>query len=258
VEYGLYSNDEFAKLSENFVCVRTYVGVSGTEAMLKQYGIVGTRGKGKGPWVQGNNVDYVFFSPNLKPLTHEGLKEAAPEPTAESQNSIRWRYTVAGAGAKETIALVATQAMKKILERYPPQDQEAIRIPWQLNAATAVHFASYEDRRIVLVPTVQGAVSAKLSESLADPAVLRKHVHNYVFLKVGPEVPAELRQAMKQAGPDGLVIVERPQGRTRASPWQATPVLAVSPGPHTPADVLQLFDKHARPPGWDAKLSLAK
>jgi hypothetical protein len=49
VEYGLYSNDEFAKLSESFVCVRTYAGVPGTEAMLKQYGIVGTRGRG--PWV---------------------------------------------------------------------------------------------------------------------------------------------------------------------------------------------------------------
>ena len=47
--------------------MRTYVGVPGAEAMLRQYGIVGTRGKG--PWVQGNNIDYVFFSPHLKPLT---------------------------------------------------------------------------------------------------------------------------------------------------------------------------------------------
>lgn len=230
------------------------MGVPGAEAMLKQYGIVGTRGKG--PWVQGNNIDYVFFSPNLKPLTHEGLKEVAPKPTAESQNSIRWRYTVAGAGAKETMAPVATQAMKKILELYPPKDKETIRIPWQLNANTAVHFASYEDRRIVLVPTVQGAVSPKLTESLGDLAVLRKHVHNYVFLKLGPEVPAELREAMKQAGPDGLVLVERPEERTSgASPWQSARVLAVSPGPHTPASVLHLFDKHARPAGWDPKLS---
>ena len=45
MEYGLYSNDEFAKLSENFVCVRTYVGVAGAEAMLQQYGIIGTRGR---------------------------------------------------------------------------------------------------------------------------------------------------------------------------------------------------------------------
>src|SRR5688572_12389087 len=161
--------------------------------MLKQYGIVGTRGKGKGPWVQGNNIDYVFFSPNLKPLTHEGLKEVAPKPTEESQNSIRWRYTVEGAGAKETIPLVATRAMKKVLELYPPKDKDTIRIPWQLNAATAVHFASYEDRRIVLVPSDKGKVSPKLTDTLGDPAVLRKHVHNYVFLKVGPEIPAELR-----------------------------------------------------------------
>jgi hypothetical protein len=220
--------------------------------MLKQYGIVGTRGKG--PWVQGNNIDYVFFSPDLRPLTHEGLKEVTPEPTEESQNSIRWRYTVAGAGAKETMARVATEAMKKVLELYPPKDKETIRIPWQLNANTAVHFASYEDRRIVLVPSVQGAPSPRLTESLGDPAVLRKHVHNYVFLKLGTEVPAELREAMKQAGPDGLVIVERP-GERGASPWQSTKVLAVSPGPHTPASMLQLCDKYARPPGWDAKLS---
>src|SRR6185369_13961396 len=111
--------------------------------MLKQYGIVGTRGKG--PWVQGNNIDYVFFSPGLKPLTHEGLKEVVAEPTADSQNSIRWRYTVAGAADRETMAPVATRAMRKILELYPPRDREAVRIPWQLNADTAIHFASYED-----------------------------------------------------------------------------------------------------------------
>jgi hypothetical protein len=70
--------------------------------MLKQYGIVGTRGRG--PRVQGNNIDYVFFSPDLKPLTHEGLKEVVPEPTGASQNSIRWRYTVPGAGEKEMMA----------------------------------------------------------------------------------------------------------------------------------------------------------
>jgi hypothetical protein len=225
--------------------------------MLKQYGIVGTRGRG--PWVQGNNIDYVFFSPNLKPLTHEGLKEVTPEPTEESQNSIRWRYTVAGAGEKETMALVATRAMKKILELYPPKDKEAIRIPWQLNADTAVHFASYEDRRIVLVPNDKGEVSPNLTGSLGDAAVLRKHAHNYVFLKVGPEVPAELRQALKRAGPDGLVIAERPEGRVRGeSPWQSMKVLAVSPGAHTPASVLQLLDKHARPPGWEAKVPPAK
>ena len=222
--------------------------------MLKQYGIVGTRGRG--PWVQGNNVDYVFFSPSLKPLTHEGLKEVTPEPTEKSQNSIRWRYTVAGAAEKETLALVATGAMKKILQLYPPKNKETIRIPWQLNAATAVHFASYEDRRIVLVPTVQGAASPKLAESLGDPALLRKHLHNYVFLQMGAEQPAELREAMKQAGPDGLVILERPAGRASgASPWKSPQVLAVSPGPHTAASVLQMFDKHARPPGWNVNFA---
>ncbi|MBW3540335.1 MAG: hypothetical protein KY476_08695 [Planctomycetes bacterium] len=257
MEYGLYSNDEFAELSENFVCVRTYVGVPGAEAMLKQYGIVGTRGRG--PWVQGNNIDYVFFSPNLKPLTHEELREVVPEPTEDSQNSIRWRYTVAGAGAKETIASTATTAMKKILERYPPRDKEAMRIPWQLNAHTAIHFASYEDRRIVLVPGAAGGVNPSLADSLRDPAVLREHVHNYVFLKLGPQIPNELRGAVQQATPDGVVILERPDGRPdKASLWQSAKVLAVSPGPHTPASLLQLLDKQARPPGWDAQLSSTK
>jgi hypothetical protein len=257
VEYGLYSNDEFAKLSESFVCVRTHVGVPGAEAMLKQYGIVGTRGRG--PWVQGNNIDFVFFSPTLKPLTHEGLKEVLPEATAESQNSVRWVYTVLGGASREKSAPVATQAMKKILERYPPKNHEAVRIPWQLSAGAAVHYASSDDRRIVLVPNVEGALSPKLADGLADAAVLRKHVHNYVFLKMGPEVPAELREAMKQAGPDGLVIVERPEGRASGkSPWQSPRVVAVAPGPQTPASVLEFLDKHARAPGWDAKLSATK
>jgi hypothetical protein len=234
--------------------VRTYAGVAGAEAMLKQYGIVGTRGRG--PWVQGNNVDYVFFSPNLKPLTHDGLKEVVPEPTEKSQNSIRWRYTVPGAAEKETLALVATQAMKKILQLYPPKNMDTIRIPWQLNAATAVHFASYEDRRIVLVPTLQGVVSPKLAESLGDAALLRKHVHNYVFLQIRPEQSAELREALNQAGPDGLVILERPAGRASgASPWKSVQVLSISSGASTAASVLGLLDKHARPPGWDVKLA---
>ncbi len=153
------------------------------------------------------------------------------------------------------MALVATRAMKKILERYPPRDKEAVRIPWQLNADTAVHFASYEDRRIVLVPSDKGAVSPKLTASLGDAAVLRKHVHNYVFLKLGSEIPAELREAVKRAGPDGLVIVERPEGRAPGeSPWKSMKVLATSGDPQTPTGVLEFLDKHARPPGWDAKV----
>ena len=73
---------------------------------------------------------------------------------------------------------------------------------------------------------------------------------------MGPEVPAELREAMKQAGPDGLVILERPEGRASgASPWKSPQVLSVSSGPHTPASMLQLLDRHARPPGWDVKLT---
>lgn len=221
--------------------------------MLKQYGIVGTKQKGKGPWVQGNNIDYVFFSPNLKPLTHKELKEVVAEPTAESQNSIRWRYTVDGAGAKNTIPLVATRAMKKILELYPPKDKVAIRIPWQLNVNTAVHFASYEDRRIILVPSDKNTISPKLLAALGDLGVLRKHVHNYVFLKVPTDAPPELSRAVKQAGPDGLVIVERPEGRT-TTPWQSMKVVAAMPGLHTASNLQAFLDKHVRPPGWDAKV----
>lgn len=213
MEYGLYSNDELASLSENFVCVRSYVGVAGTNEMLKQYGIVGTRGIG--PWVQGNNLDFVFFSPNLKPLTHQELKEVTPKPTEESQNSIRWVYTVPGARSRDESAGVVIGAMKKILKQYPPKDKETIHIPWALNAESALHFASYEDRRIVLVPSANGAVSRKLADSLSYPALLRKHVHNYVFLKVEGNLPDELRAARTQAGPHGLVIVERPGERVR-------------------------------------------
>lgn len=265
----MYSDDEFAKLSESFVCVRTYVGVKGAEAMLKEYGIVGT-GR-HGPWVQGNNIDYVFFSPNLKPLTHRELKEVTPQATADSQNSIRWRYTVPGAGERETTARVATDAMKKILATYPPKDKETIRIPWQLNADTAVHFASYEDRRIILVPHEKGELSPALAKSLTDAALLRKHVHNYVFLKAEAQLPAELQQALKQAGPDGLVIIERPQGRVRGeSAWQVMKVLTTTAapapgtgtpgtlGPHTPTTLLTFLDQHIRLPGWDAPLTATK
>lgn len=247
-------------MSRNFVCVRTYAGVPGTEAMLKQYGIVGTRGA-KGPWVQGNNIDFVFFSPNVKPLTYEGLKEVTPEPTSESQNSIRWVYTVIGGASRQKSPPVATQAMKKILELYPPKNTEAIRIPWHLNADTALFFASFEDRRIVLVPSVKGAVSSKLETGLGDPEVLRKHIPNYAFLKIEAEqVPSELQASLKEAGPDGLVIVERPEGRLRGdgSPWKSAAVLAVCATPHSREIVLPLLDKHARPPGWDAKLAPAK
>jgi hypothetical protein len=257
VEHGLYSNDELAELSKNFVCVRSYTGVDGTQEMLKQYGIVGTRGIG--PWVQGNNLDFVFFSPNLKPLTHKELKEVEPKPTEESQNSIRWVYTVPGARSRTESAGVVIGAMKKILKLYPPKDLETIRIPWQRNAATAVHFGSYEDRRIVLVPSADGADSRKLADNLGDPSVLRKHVHNYVLLKAGGELPDELRAALKQAGPDGLVILERPEGRVRGeSPWKSMRVRAVSADLQTPASVLQLLDKHERPPGWEWQVSAGK
>ena len=224
--------------------------------MLKQFGIVGTRGRG--PWVQGNNIDYVFFTPDLKPLTHDGLKEVAPQATEESQNSIRWRYTVPGAAERETMAAVATGAMKTILQRYPPKDTRTQRIPWQLNVHTAIHFASFEDRRVILVPADESGVNAEVAASLSDPAVLDKHVHNYVFLKIAAQgLPADLRRAITEAGPAGLVILERPSGRPdRDAPWEsATQILATAPGPHTPATLLQLLDKHERPPGWDARLA---
>ena len=253
MEYGLYSDDEFARLSENFVCVRTYVGLPEATEMLKKFGIIGTR---RGPWVQGNNIDFVFFTPELKALTHEDLKPVTPEPTEDGQNSIRWVYTVIKGLSRERSAPVANAAMKKILERYPPKDRETLRIPWHLNADTAVHFASYEDRRIVVVP---GDADSKLLESLGSQALLRKHIHNYAFLQLEDEVPEELREAMQQAGPDGVVIVERPQNRNRdGSLWESAEMLSASPGPHTPESLLRLLDKHARPAGWDAVLSLAR
>ena len=202
-------------------------------------------------------MDYVFFTPGLKPLTHEGLREVAPEPTAESQNAIRWVYTVPGARDKKTTASVATAAMKKVLALYPPKDTETIRVPWQLNAGTAVHFASYEDRRIVLAPAdARGAVSPKLAAALGDPAVLRKHVHNYVFLKVKADepLPAGLREAMKRVGADGVVIAERPEGLpAKRSALQSVEVREASPGPCAAMAVRRLLDEHERPPGWDAK-----
>lgn len=227
--------------------------------MLKQYGIVGTRGA-KGPWTRSNNIDFVFFSPNLKPLTFEGLKEVALEPTAESQDSVRWVYTVIGGCSREKSAPVATQAMKKIVELYPPKNKERIAIPWHLNADTALHFASFEDRRMIVVPALKGAPSPRLAAALGDPEALRKHLHNYAFLKLDPEqVPAELQASMKEAGPDGLVLLERPEGRAPGtSPWKSIQVLAVLSGPPTREGALQLLDKHARPPGWDAKPSPAK
>lgn len=237
--------------------MRTHVGVDGATEMLRQFGIVGTRGRG--PWVQGNNIDFVFFSPELKPLTHDGLKEVTPRPTEESQNSIRWVYTVLGDLRRERCAPVAIEAMKTILKRYPPRDTKAIRIPWQMNANAALYYSSYDDRRIVVVPTDKGEVHPSLMKSLGAPDVLHRHVHNYVFLKMDSEAPPEMRQAMKQAGPEGLVIVERPEERIRdGSRWQSTRVLATSPGPHTPAGVMQLLDKHVRAPGWEANLPDAK
>lgn len=239
--------------------MRTYAGLPGVEAMLKQYGIVGTRGA-KGPWVQGNNIDFVLFSPGLKAFTYEGLKEVTPEPTTDGQNAIRWVYTVIGGASRLKGPPVAAGAMKKIVEIYPPKDKETIRIPWHLNADTALFFASFEDRRIVAVPSVKGAVSPKVAAGLGDLEVLKKHVHNYAFLRLEPDqVPSELQAAMQEAGPDGLVIVERPEGRERGvSPWKSAPVLAVSTAPHARDAVLPLLDKHARPPGWDAKLPPAK
>lgn len=241
-------------MSENFVCVRTYVGLPGTDSMLKQYGIVGTRGA-KGPWTRSNNIDFVFFSPTLKPVTYDGFKEVTLEPTAESQDSVRWVYTVIGGCSREKSAPVATEAMKKVVELYPPRNKEVSRVPWHLNADTALHFASFEDRRMIVVPATKGAPSAKLTAALEDPDLLRKHIHNYAFLKLETgQVPAELQAALKEAGPDGMVLLERPEGRAPGtSPWKSAQILAAFPGPCTREGVFALLDKHARPPGWDAK-----
>lgn len=216
--------------------------------------MVGTRGKG--PWTRSNNIDFVFFSPTLKPLTYEGLKEVGLEPTAESQDSVRWVYTVIGGCNRQKSAPVATEAMRKILEKYPPKDKELLRIPWHYNADSAFYFASFEDRRLIAVPARKGAVSLKALEALGDPELLRKHIHNYAFLKVDPDqAPAEIRAAFEQAGPDGWVILERPdEAPSRQAPWSSARVLATGPG----EGALQLLDKHGRAPGWDAKAAGAK
>lgn len=222
--------------------------------MLRQYGIVGARGA-KGPWVQGNNVDFVFFTPDLKALTHKDLAAVVPEATEEGQNSIRWVYTVMGGSSRQKAAPVAVEAMKKILEMYPPKDKETRKVPWQLNAETAFFFASYEDRRIVIVPTHKGKITPKLSAAIESLKLLDRFAHDYVFLRVERDQAAEaLRKPLQEAGEEGVVILERPQGWTpRSRPWESVETIAVSPGPHTAESLQKLLAEHVRLPGWDAR-----
>ena len=162
---------------------------------------------------------------------------------------------------REESAPIAVAAMKQILMRYPPKDLKTVRVPWQPNPGFAAYYASFDDRRVVIVPMVEGKADSQTAQSLESPEVLKKHFTNYVFLKLAPNnAPPEIQKAMEKAGPEGLVILERPEstGSLKKTPLNGAKVLAAAAGPHSPASIKKLLDKYERPPGWEQQISVSE
>jgi hypothetical protein len=249
VEQRLCSpGSDFSKLSKHFICVRLYYTAKGASAPFAKLGL----GNPVGP---RNNVDLAFLAPDgrnidvrsLQPMTGPGEGVWVRDIVSREKNQ---------AGDGEEIVATAVQLMRKIAALYPVK-KDVHATPWQVSLSHAVFVSAWDSkqaragaardpRRIV--------VAATGVEALEDPDVLRRFERHFVFAKVDPkEAPAELKEDLERAGPQGLLLLDEATsvngfGEKQDKVARSYPkVLAVKAGPLTKAGVVDLLGKHAPP-----------
>ncbi|HEX7897370.1 MAG TPA: thioredoxin family protein [Planctomycetota bacterium] len=236
---------DFSKLSKHFICIRLYYTAKGASAPFAKLGL----GNPVGP---RNNVDLAFLTPDgrnidvhsLQPMTGPGEGVWVRDLVAREKNQ---------AGDGEEIVETTVQLMRKIAARYPVK-KDVHAAPWQVSLSHAIFVSAWDSkqakggaardlRRLVLASTAV--------EALDDPEVLRKFERHYVFARVEPkDAPAELKEDLERAGPQGLVLLDVAAGVDGFGEKQDKvartypKVLAVQAGPLTKATVVDLLGRH--------------
>jgi hypothetical protein len=164
------------------------------------------------------------------------------------------------AGDGQEIVEKTVELMREIAKLYPAK-REASVAPWQVSLSHAVfvsawdtQFARSEEvrdpRRMIIVPAPGGTVDAGLAGILDAADVLGRFESHYVFVKLDPATaPAEWAEALKQAGPQGLMIADTAKSvdgfGKHAGPARIYPaVVAAKAGPLDKAGVIGLLGKH--------------
>lgn len=164
------------------------------------------------------------------------------------------------AGDGREIVEKTVELMRQIAKIYPAR-REAPVAPWQVSLSHAVFVSAWDTqfarsegvrdpRRMLIVPAPGGAVDAGLAGMLDSADLLSRYESHYVFAKVDPaQAPAEWAEALRQAGPQGLVIAEAARSvdgfGKHAGPARVYPAVVVAKaGPVDPAGLAGLLGKH--------------
>jgi hypothetical protein len=148
--------------------------------------------------------------------------------------------------------------MRGIAKLYPVK-RAAHATPWQVSLSHALFVSALDShlackggprdqRRTVMVSS---PVDPALEKALEDVDVLQKLERHYVFVQVDPkDAPAELKECLERAGPQGLTVLDVARsvngfGQSQAQVSRIYPkVVATQSGPLTKAGVVELLGKH--------------
>lgn len=231
--------------------MRLYYTAKGASEPFKTFNL----GNPVGP---RNNVDLAFLTPDgrnidvrsLKPIEGPSLEGAwVRDIVAREKNQ---------AGDGEEIVATAVELMKKISALYPAK-KEFPSTPWQVSLSHGVFVAAWDSqtarnggerdvRRLLVLPS---PLDPALEKALESPEVLRKFERHYVFVKLDPkDAPAELKEPLEKAGPQGLLVLDTPRsvdgfGQSQDRITRVFPKLLASPsGPLTKPALVELLAKH--------------
>ena len=205
-----------------------------------------------------NNVDLAFLTPDGRNIDVRSLKplEGASLEGAWVRDLVAREKNQAGDG--EEIVATTVELMRKIAALYPVK-KDVPSIPWQVSLSHAVFVSAWDSqvarnggardvRRLVVAPA---PLDPALEKALEAPEVLRKFERHYVFVKLDPrDAPAELKEALERAGPQGLLLLDTPRsvdgfGQSQDRVIRTYPKLLASPsGPLTKPALAELLGKH--------------
>lgn len=237
--------------------MRLYYTLAGASEPFRKLGL----GDPRGP---RNNVDLAFLAPDGRNIDVRTLKVVE----GTSRDGLWIRDIVATeknqAGDGKEIVEETVKRMKELVRLHPGRS-ETNGVPWQASLGHGVFVSAWdsqlarcggprEPRRIVLAAAPGGRVDPDLESVLEDPGVLGRFERHYVFVRLDPrEAPAEFADALDQAGPRGLVLLDLARsvdgfGQSQDGALRTYPkTLLTRAGPLAKAAVMDLLARHVAP-----------
>jgi len=146
---------------------------------------------------------------------------------------------------------VILKTLARVAKRYR-QKEDALAVPWQIDASFAVRWAKRDQKRIVVVPAPGGKVNPVLEGLLSSPDVLPNFHRSYAYLKLDPAKAdkQDLEPAVLEVlRGGGVAICEIPSAEFGVE-WNGADhplpkVVETTAGPPTKESLTKLLEKHA-------------